>query len=319
VLLGAPDSNTRIETVNDKDGYVANFWRAVQAAPDGVAQWASWPVNENDLHARHVWLRARGPALVARLEGDPRYYDAQIAGWWACGLSCWIGSGFCGPTASGPWVVQEDEDGPQRVHLGNAGRGVTRKRVHLGNAGQGVTRRRVHLGNAGQGVTRRRVHLGNAGQGDAGTGEQGVRAWMRALATRLARVRVCSGDWSRVCGETPTTKLGLTGILLDPPYSDESGRTGDLYACDDQAIAHDVRRWAAAHGDDPRLRIALCGYAEEHDLPGWTAVPWKASGGYGSQGDGVGRANATREMVWFSPYCLQPCQPQGDLFEALAP
>jgi hypothetical protein len=26
-----------VETVNDYDGYVANFWRAVQAAPEEVA------------------------------------------------------------------------------------------------------------------------------------------------------------------------------------------------------------------------------------------------------------------------------------------
>ena len=33
---------------------------------------------------------------------------------------------------------------------------------------------------------------------------------------------------------------------------------------------------------------------------------WKAKGGYGSQGDGAGRANAARETVWFSPHCLDP-------------
>jgi len=39
----------------------------------------------------------------------------------------------------------------------------------------------------------------------------------------------------------------------------------------------------------------------------WQCVPWKASGGYGSQGktDGLnGRENATRERIWFSPHCL---------------
>lgn len=52
------------------------------------------------------------------------------------------------------------------------------------------------------------------------------------------------------------------------------------------------------------MRIALCGYDGEHEMPGWTAVPWKAQGGYGSQGAGRGRDNAVREVVWFSPGCL---------------
>ena len=35
----------------------------------------------------------------------------------------------------------------------------------------------------------------------------------------------------------------------------------------------------------------------------WRAVPWKAKGGYGSQGNGRGRANAGREVLWLSPHC----------------
>jgi hypothetical protein len=126
---------------------------------------------------------------------------------------------------------------------------------------------------------------------------------MRSLADRLQRVRVCCGDWSRVCGPTPTVKQGLTAVLLDPPYGEDE-RTVDLYAVDSGTVAADVRRWALEWGDDARMRIALCGYDGEHDMPGWTAVPWKAHGGYGSQGDGRGRDNALREVIWFSPHCL---------------
>jgi hypothetical protein len=137
---------------------------------------------------------------------------------------------------------------------------------------------------------------------------------MGALAERLRRVRVCCGDWSRVCGPTPTVKQGLTGVFLDPPYSDEAARTGDLYAVDSGTVAHDVRAWALAHGDDPDLRIALCGYQDEHAMPaGWVSVRWKAHGGYGSQGQGRGRANAAREVVWFSRHCQSP----HDLFAGL--
>ena len=41
VLLGRPPfEGNRIETVNDLDGHLANFWRALQADPDAVAYYA---------------------------------------------------------------------------------------------------------------------------------------------------------------------------------------------------------------------------------------------------------------------------------------
>lgn len=49
---------------------------------------------------------------------------------------------------------------------------------------------------------------------------EGVYEWMRALACRLRLTRVCSGDWSRVCGPTVAIKQGLTAVFLDPPYAD---------------------------------------------------------------------------------------------------
>jgi len=61
VLLGRPhnpaDGSRRAETVNDMDHYLSNFWRAVALYPDEVAQYADWPVNEDDLFARHLWAR----------------------------------------------------------------------------------------------------------------------------------------------------------------------------------------------------------------------------------------------------------------------
>lgn len=48
---------------------------------------------------------------------------------------------------------------------------------------------------------------------------------------------------------------------------------------------------------------------------GWTALRWKARGGYGSQGEGRGRANAAREIVHFSPHCLAPERRQASLFD----
>lgn len=99
VLLNRPHwpfQSTRIETVNDIDVYVANFWRALKTDPDAVAIHADNPVNEADLHARHVWLH-RQSKRVERLKTDPDYYDPRIAGYWCWGISSWIGYGFCHP------------------------------------------------------------------------------------------------------------------------------------------------------------------------------------------------------------------------------
>jgi len=60
VLLNRPvehgTAKRKLELLNDKDCYLANFWRAVQQDPEGVADWADHPQNEADLHARHQWL-----------------------------------------------------------------------------------------------------------------------------------------------------------------------------------------------------------------------------------------------------------------------
>lgn len=292
-----------IETVNDKSGFIANFWRAVRSNPDQVAHYADRPVNENDLHAIHGWLVRQADGLAPKLEGDPDYYDAKIAGWWVWGASCWIGSGWC--SGKGPWRQVETDDGWQLVHLDDAGRGVNRQLVHLGDAGQGVNRKRVHLGNADQGV-------------NASAGEHGLYAWMQALSERLSRVRVCCGDWSRVCGPTPTFKNGLTAVFLDPPYTAEAGRDNDLYEQESTTVGHEVAAWCKANGGNPLLRIALCGYAGEYDLPGWDCVNWKAHGGYGLQGNGRGANNAHRERVWLSPHCLKPVEYKNlSLFDIL--
>ena len=80
MLLCRPQPFDGTETVNDLDGFVANFWRAVRAVSDEVAFHADNPVNENDLHARHSWLIGQRETLRARLDGDPDFYDAKIAG-----------------------------------------------------------------------------------------------------------------------------------------------------------------------------------------------------------------------------------------------
>jgi len=306
VLLNRPHA-PQIETVNDKDAYIANVFRALQADPAAVVSWCDFPVNEAQQHAVHTWLLAQRETCTARLMGDPDYYDAQVAGRWLYGIACWIGSGWC--SGDGPW---QSVDG-QLVHTAREAAGVSRKLVHLGDAGQGVHKKRVHLGNAGQGVHKKRVHLGNAGQGT-----EGLLAWFEALQSRLRRVRVCCGDWTRVLGPSVTYNHGLTGIVLDPPYSQEEQRDNALYAVEDLAVAHAVRAWCLEYGGHPLLRIVLCGYGEIHDAllaHGWTKQAWTANGGFSNQRKGSDKnGNKYRETLWFSPACL--AVPQLDLFSS---
>ena len=258
VLLERPHRG-QTETVNDRDCFVANFWRALQADPEAVARYADNPVNEADQHARHLWLTQQTD-WAERMKTEPEFYDAKVAGWWVWGQCIWIGSGWCSGLR-------------QRPHLANAG---------MACIASDLTSR-----------TESRAHL---------------LAYMQKLAERLRTVRVCCGDWSRICGPSATVMLGITGVFLDPPYPDKSERTHGLYAVDDGRVAHAVAEWAAEWGADPRMRIALCGYEGDHEMPdSWECVPWKARGGYGSQGDaeGRGRKNSGRERIWFSPHCLR--------------
>lgn len=132
---------------------------------------------------------------------------------------------------------------------------------------------------------------------------EGLYLWMEEIAVRLRRVRICCGDFERVLGPSVTTGIGLTGVLLDPPYAAEAGRDASLYAEEDRTASARARAWALEHGDDPKLRIVLCGYEGEHDMPeSWRKVPWKAGGGYAAAaGNGE---NAERERLWLSPHCL---------------
>ena len=131
-----------------------------------------------------------------------------------------------------------------------------------------------------------------------------VRAYMRELAERLRDVRVCCGDWSRVCTIVPTTSQGVTGVFLDPPYAAEAGRKKGLYATDSETVAHDVRKWAVEQGEDRRMRIALCGYEGEHKMPAsWEKVVWHASGGFAAVGSSRFKDNNKKERIWFSPHC----------------
>ena len=78
VLFLRPRGAGRVETVNDADGFVANFWRALQRDADAVAYHADNPVNEVDLHARHIWLIGERERITERLMGDLNVIEERM-------------------------------------------------------------------------------------------------------------------------------------------------------------------------------------------------------------------------------------------------
>lgn len=256
-------------TVNDLDGNLANVWRSMQRNPEAVAEAACWPINECDLHARHLQLVTNLPCLAERLMADPDYCDPVMACWWIWGACAWIGSGWC--DGSGPWSAVPDAEGVPTLTR-NGGKGVNRQLPHLGNGGRGGVNRQL--------------------QGDR---IAWLMEWFANLSASLEGVRVACGVWQRICSVRTMTRNGTCAVVLDPPYS----QTEAVYAHDSSTVAHDAREWALANGDNRKLRIALCGHDGEHnalEAAGWTVEIWAKGGGYQGTDD--------RERIWFSPHCL---------------
>lgn len=293
VLLGRPGGAGKIETVNDRDRYLANFWRAVAADPLEVARHADWPVNEADLHARHAWL-VNQSEFRERMHKEPEFFDVKVAGWWVWGICQWIGSGWC--------IEPNNRKHPQLQGIG--------KGVHS-DAGHGPKRQLPKLTVTDNAAGIGGVHAAHLPALGNDRGLNGVSAapcteWFLRLQERLRRVRVACGDWKRVLGPSILGKGKNVGgrrpcaVFLDAPYSHEF-RDPNIYSEDDAAISTQVREWALEHGDDPDLRIALCGYEGEHEMPAsWTKHEWKAARGYA----GADNENRSLERVWFSPHCL---------------
>lgn len=210
---------------------------------------------------------------------------------------------------------------------GAAGRGIhasgRRPRIDEGAGyGNGVNAGRPQLGDAyarGRGVN---------GNDSAGTCEERrlwLVDWFSRLRDRLRTVRVCCGDWLRVCdSDSVTTRLGVTGLFLDPPYPRKKAdgshsRNGAIYASDfasktPEQIRNEVFDYCRTRGSNRRMRIIVAGYSgdgyERLVKKGWEQVEWRAQGGYGNRSE-VGKANAKRERLWCSPHCVR----ERDLFE----
>lgn len=240
-LLARPASEHHREIINDKDGFVANFWRAIQRRPKAVARWANWPSNEIDLQARQRWLcdARRKARFVSRMRRDPDYASAKIAGWWVWGISQWIGGGWC----EGEWFGDADAR--------NRGAGITgSKRPCFGEQGISAASRRDRL-----------------------------KEIFDGLSNRLRRVRVTCGDWTRVLTPSVFSKFSPVGVFLDPPYDHSVGRSTNIYANELVSTA-DVRAFCFERGKDPTIRIVLAGYDGEYRLPGWKVIAWRRPAGH---------------------------------------
>lgn len=304
VLLARPGGAGKIETINDLHGAVPNFWRAVKAAPEEVAEWCDWPVSEADLNSRHIWLVKRFREIREQLMTDPEFFDAKAAVWWCWGQCQWIGGGWCkdGSSHSGAPGQQLPAIVLEHGALSRAASGAHRpKRPQLCDGPSGV-----HL-----------PSLGND-RGLNGVSAPPVLEWFKALQERLRNVRIACGDFERVLGNSVLGKGKNVGgrrpcaVLLDPPYSPEH-RDPAIYAEDSATVAVRARNWALEHGDDPELRICLAGYFDEHDehFPAnWTRYSWTGGRGYAAKDN----FNRELETLWFSPHCLPLVKRQRELF-----
>jgi site-specific DNA-adenine methylase len=254
-MLLANPKIPKIETVNDIDCGLCNFWRAISNDPESVAKFADYPVNEADLHARHKWLVSFfTDEFHKKMNEDPDYYDVKAGGLWIYGQCASI---------SGNWLKPK---GLNALPM-------------LSSAGGGIN-----------GLT------------------YDIHSQFKKLQERLRCVRVACGDWKRIISPSITyrnkgiSSKDITAIFCDPPYS-FNNRTKVYKEKDD--IYNEVCDWAVANGDNDRLRIIVCGYEEDYEFPNtWRKVNWKSGGGMSSLGNNNGKINSNREMIYFSPYCL---------------
>jgi hypothetical protein len=137
--------------------------------------------------------------------------------------------------------------------------------------------------------------------------------WFGRLRDRLRTVRVCCGrlEAGLFDASQSTTRLGVTGVFLDPPYPTHAAdgrepQRARLYATDggrDAWTRCGTRCWpgAASAGRTP-MRIAVCGYDTDGyaalEADGWRGRQWAASGRLRQPlGEGQGQRQAGEDLV----------------------
>ena len=272
VLLGKTGEPHRKEVVNDIDCLVANAWRGMKYMPDETAEFATHPTIQVDLEARRRFLSREAARLdVEKLLDDPEWCDPRIAGYWV----------WCASNA----ISMNQELGS---HYQNSG-------INMGSS-PSIT----HTPGSGHGVqlTKRSSAY--------------IVEHMRLIASRLRKTHILCSNWETCVSDTKLGQVGhkysTASVFLDPPYNTKTRRKG-LYARDSFDVANDVMEWCIEHGDNPNLRIALCGLRDDYDMPdSWEVVEWthdyNVMGGKTKPSD---RGEHKRiETIWFSPHCVAP-------------
>lgn len=141
----------------------------------------------------------------------------------------------------------------------------------------------------------------------------GGYALLERLQVRLRHVQFLCTDWESVVADsviTGSNKFRTVGILVDPPYISDD-REKDIYGeFDDDSVAEKSYRWCIeTAGRLPQVRIAYCTYEGHFPCPeGWSTYRWRTQGGMGNMSkreNNQGRINKARELVYFSPGCLE--------------
>lgn len=307
VLLARPRQyaakhNAR-EIVNDRDGLLVNFWRAVRNDPEQTAYYACYPQSHIDLIARRMALKEwiKDDANLERLVVDETYYDARIAGFWVYAQALAIGG--VASDISGPWWRSKDRTKLQKID---------------GDAGVAQTLPHFLVSRGIFAVSRRHTPMEDRTLSQDPLVNPNIVRWFTFLQQRLCHVVILCDDWSNVVRLAVKHTAGnfyhprVVGLFLDPPYDQEKVFSSGHYAVYETATYKDVLAWCKAHGDNPHLRIVLAAYEDEdhNDLlsHGWRVYRWYRRGprtrGRSRRPEAV--AMRERERLYASPHCLVP-------------
>lgn len=307
VLLARPRSEAAIvktkEIVNDRDGLLVNFWRAVRFDPEQTAYYASWPISHVDLVARRMAIREwiQNDAQLERMMVDETFCDPKIAGFWVYAQVLSIGNAASDLKA--PWWRNKEKTKLEKCGNGD---GVSITIPHTTSL-QGIVS-----------ISARHNPLQDGTYTQDPLINPNVLRWFTFLQQRLRHVIILCDDWSKITSlavrnaqyEANATKP--IGIFLDPPYDRTKTFSVEPYYDYSRSVYADVLDWCKTYGTTPTLRIVLAAYEDEEHVVllqnGWRVYEWYRNG---AATNGRARSAKTRTMrekerLYASPACCIP-------------
>ena len=238
----------------------------MQFDPDAVAKVCDWPVNHCDLSARKKKLVKSENYLVENLIKDDKWFDAELAGYWICAASCWIGSGL---TSIGQ-IPNISKNGTSIHSIAQASDDQASSDVRdpyktsIYEWFRELSERLRYV----------RIVCGD---------------WSR----------VCGGNWQGdlgVCGMYFDPPYGDTD-RCNTVYRHDSNTESKLVEDFVLARGEDARYRIVVSGYDSE-------YQKLVDA-GWRTETFSANGGYGNSGgsESRGAKNRHREVLFYSPHC----------------